>query len=250
MCRSRDGSAPQSRVRIHRSRWFCSRWRKRVAVPRQARHSPHAIALSHWLNRSWSRYEKRRQALAPAARQGSAQAGPAALAPRRRGTRILQSERDSPPLSTSPPHTPRNDRSRGVPAARLPPLSEAMSCNARRCRKAPSLAAGSSKWGAKAPPTMFSALAMPGGIAATSAAARPILQLARKVFDNSTIASVTMLWLRFLIIRKPFAACPPREVPYSVQPVCTEDRYRGSDKLPKSQPSKTVFANREYNLDH
>jgi hypothetical protein len=40
---------------------------------------------------------------------------------------------------------------------------------------------------------MFSALAMPGGIAATSAAARPILQLARKVFDNSTIASVTRL---------------------------------------------------------
>src|SRR6516165_9300699 len=60
-----------------------------------------------------SRSEKRRQALAPAARQGSAQAGPAALAPRRRGTRILQSERDSPPLSTSPPHTLRNDRSRG-----------------------------------------------------------------------------------------------------------------------------------------
>jgi hypothetical protein len=112
MCRSRDGSAPQSRVRIHRSRWFCSRWQKRVAVPRQARHSPHAIALSHCLNRSWSRYEKRRQALAPAARQGSAQAGPAALAPRRRGTRILQSERNSPPLSTSRPHTPRNDRSR------------------------------------------------------------------------------------------------------------------------------------------
>src|SRR6266446_614108 len=64
-----------------------------------------------------------------------------------------------------------------------------MSCNARRCRKAPSLAAASSKWGAKAPPTMFSALAMrPGGTAATSAAARPMLQLARKFFDDSIIA--------------------------------------------------------------
>src|SRR5512133_2012596 len=64
-----------------------------------------------------------------------------------------------------------------------------MSCNARRCRKAPSLAAASSKWGAKAPPTMFSALAMrPGGTAVTSAAARPMLQLARKVFDDSIIA--------------------------------------------------------------
>ena len=74
----------------------------------------------------------------------------------------------------------------------MPPLTEAMSCNARRCRKAPSLAAASSKWGAKAPPTMFSALAMrPGATAVTSAAARPMLQLARKVFDNSSIASVT-----------------------------------------------------------
>src|SRR5262245_26779799 len=72
-----------------------------------------AVAPSHCSNRSSSRSEKRRQALAPAVRQESAQAGPAALAPRRRGTRILQSERDSPPLSTSPPHTPRNDRSRG-----------------------------------------------------------------------------------------------------------------------------------------
>src|SRR5215813_10517371 len=45
---------------------------------------------------------KVRKAAADAgSRQGSAQAGPAALAPRRRGTRILQSERDSPPLSTS-----------------------------------------------------------------------------------------------------------------------------------------------------
>jgi hypothetical protein len=36
---------------------------------------------------------------------------------------------------------------------------------------------------------MFSALATrPGGTAATSAAARPILQLARKVFDNNIIA--------------------------------------------------------------
>src|SRR5262245_24189682 len=72
-----------------------------------------ARSPSHCSNRSWLRSEKRRQTLAPAARQGSAQAGPAALAPRRRGTRILQSERDSPPLSTSPPHTLRNDRSRG-----------------------------------------------------------------------------------------------------------------------------------------
>src|SRR5262249_26354600 len=40
-----------------------------------------------------------------------------------------------------------------------------------------------------ASPTMFSALAMrPGGTAATSAAARPMLQLARKVFDDSIIA--------------------------------------------------------------
>src|SRR5262249_22847173 len=45
------------------------------------------------------------------------------------------------------------------------------------------------RWGAKVPPTMFSALATrPGGTAATSAAARPMLQLARKVFDDSIIA--------------------------------------------------------------
>ena len=65
---------------------------------------------------------------------------------------------------------------------------QAMSCNTRRCRKAPSLAAASSKWGAKAPSTIFSALAMrPGATAVTSAAARPMLQLARKVFDDSII---------------------------------------------------------------
>src|SRR6516164_639068 len=63
-----------------------------------------------------------------------------------------------------------------------------MSCNTRRCRKAPSLAAASNKRGAKAPSTIFAALAMrPGATAVTSAAARPMLQLARKVFDDSII---------------------------------------------------------------
>src|SRR5262249_58656205 len=42
--------------------------------------------------------------------------------------------------------------------------------------------------GAKAPSTIFSALAMrPGATAVTSAAARPMLQLSRKVFDDSII---------------------------------------------------------------
>src|SRR5262249_4886274 len=92
---------------------FAAAGRSEWRVPRKAEPSPHAVAPYHCSNRIWLRSEKRRQTLAPAARQGSAQAGPAALAPRRRGTRILQSERDSPPLSTSPPHTLRNDRSRG-----------------------------------------------------------------------------------------------------------------------------------------
>jgi hypothetical protein len=39
--------------RIRRSRWFCSRWQKRAAVPRRTRDSPHAAALSHCLNLSW-----------------------------------------------------------------------------------------------------------------------------------------------------------------------------------------------------
>src|SRR5262245_58160968 len=39
---------------------------------------------------------------------GSSQAGPAALAPRNRGTRIPQSERDSLLPSIYPPHTPQN----------------------------------------------------------------------------------------------------------------------------------------------
>src|SRR6266576_352077 len=42
MCRSRDGSAPQRRVRIHRSQWFCSLWRLppvREAHKQDRRHS-------------------------------------------------------------------------------------------------------------------------------------------------------------------------------------------------------------------
>src|SRR6185503_8035462 len=95
----------------------------------------------------------------------------------------------------------------GVPAARLPPLKEAMSCNARRCRKAPSLAAASSEWAGEVPPTMFSAVAMwPDGTAASSAVARPILQLAQKVFDNRSIASMTSL------IQKEQSADPARTI--------------------------------------
>src|SRR5262249_11289530 len=133
-----------------------------------------------------SRSEKRRQALAPAVRQESAQAGPAALAPRRRGTRILQSERDSPPLSTSPPHTPRNDRSRGCRRLRCHLSQRRCPAKLADAGRHPRLTLRRASGGAKAPPTMFSALAMrPGGTAATSAAARPMLQLARKVFDDS-----------------------------------------------------------------
>jgi hypothetical protein len=113
MCRSRDGSTPHDRVQNPRSRRFCNHWQKRAAIPPQrARDLPDAVALSHCLNQSWSRYAKRRRALAPAARRRSSQAKPEGRAPRRRGTRILQSERDSLPPSISPQHTPRNDRSR------------------------------------------------------------------------------------------------------------------------------------------
>src|SRR5262245_14413311 len=62
---------------------------------------------------------------------------------------------------------------------------------------------------------MFSALPRRlGGTAARSTAARPILQLARKVFDNSSIASITRHCLRFLTdrpIRKD-KSWPPREL--------------------------------------
>ena len=112
MCKSRDGSAPQSRVRIHRSRWFCSAGR------------------SEWRSLGEPEITARSRAvtlLEPETRQGTKDVGRRWLLfhpsgkltqqdrrhrSSKKGTRIPQNERDSLPPSTYPPHTPRNDRIR------------------------------------------------------------------------------------------------------------------------------------------
>ena len=67
---------------------------------------PYAAALSDCLNRSWSRYAKRRLAVVPAARRGRSQAGLGPRAPQRRETRNLQNERDSLPRKSGNRRTP------------------------------------------------------------------------------------------------------------------------------------------------
>src|SRR2546421_11090684 len=65
-----------------------------------------------------------------------------------------------------------------------------MSCNARRCRNAPSPAAGSTAPATGALPTTLSAVAIPpNGVTASSAAARPMRPRPRKVFDNDIATS-------------------------------------------------------------